>query len=91
MRKLVFTSFICISISAYSQKRETPVVTQYAEFAYVTPNRDTLFLASGDPMSGITLDSWKSDPEWNGQNPVIVTIPQSDLDRKKEIFYGKNR
>ena len=89
MKKLLATLCICLSVSAYSQKRETPVVIKYAEFAYATPERDTLFLASGGPMSEITLSSWKSDPEWKGINPVVLFIPKSDLDIKKEIFYKK--
>jgi hypothetical protein len=90
MKNLLSLSFLCLSTFLYSQKRETPNVVRYADFAYATETRDTLFLASGDPMSNRTWNVWKADPEWDGVNPVIVFVTQSELDRKKKAADKKN-
>jgi hypothetical protein len=90
MKNLLSLSFLCLSTFIYSQKRETPNVVRYADFAYATEIRDTLFLASGNPMSNRTLDAWKLDPRWNGSNPVIVFIPQPELDRRKKAADKKD-
>jgi hypothetical protein len=41
-------------------------------------------------MSNRTWNVWKADPEWDGVNPVIVFVTQSELDRKKKAADKKN-
>ena len=47
-----------------------------AEWAYVTPNKDTLYLEQYDRGADINFNIWKSDSTWQGWNPVIVRAPQ---------------
>jgi hypothetical protein len=90
MNKTLTIFLIAISSVVYSQRRETPQApVKFANFAYVTESRDTLFLAENDPSAINTVKVWKADPEWDGTNPVIVMIPQADLDRKKKALLPK--
>jgi hypothetical protein len=90
MNKTLTIFLITISTVAYSQRRETPQApVKFADFAYATESRDTLFLAENDPSSINTMKVWNADPEWNGTNPVIIMIPQVDLDRKKKALLPK--
>jgi len=47
-----------------------------AEWVYVTPNKDTLYLEQEDPTADLTFTIWKSDATWQGWNPVIVRAPR---------------
>lgn len=47
-----------------------------AEWAYVTPNKDTLYLEQYDRGADINFNIWKSDSTWQGWNPVIVRAPR---------------
>lgn len=59
--------------------------SSYGNFVYLTPQMDTLFLAEDDPLSSPTLHAWTSDPRWKGNNPCVILIPQSEIDRRKRI------
>lgn len=47
-----------------------------AEWVYVTPNKDTLYLEQDEPSADINFTIWKSDTTWQGWNPVIVRAPR---------------
>lgn len=82
---LLLTSQALIAQTAKPKKKHEPA---YADFVFVSPNMDTLYLSSESPMSQMTRAAWASDPKWTGSNPTIVMISQSEIDRKK---YNKNK
>jgi hypothetical protein len=47
-----------------------------ADWAYVTPNKDTLYLEQNEPSADLNFKIWKSDTAWQGWNPVIVRAPR---------------
>lgn len=42
------------------------------DWAYVTPNKDTLYLEQDEPIANLSFTIWKSDTAWQGWNPVII-------------------
>ena len=79
---LLLTSQGLIAQTEKPKKKHEPA---YANFVFVSPNMDTLYLSSESPMSEMTRAAWASDPKWTGSNPTIVMVPQSEIDRKKLI------
>ena len=55
-----------------------------ADWAYVTPNKDTLYLAQDDPNANLNFTIWKSDTTWQGWNPVIVRAPRAYIAYRRE-------
>jgi hypothetical protein len=39
-----------------------------ADWAYVTPNKDTLYLEQNEPSADLNFKIWKSDTAWQGWN-----------------------
>ena len=61
---------LVLSLPLYSNAQDR------AEWAYVTPNKDTLYLEQYDRGADINFNIWKSDSTWQGWNPVIVRAPR---------------
>lgn len=74
-----------LMFNAFSQdsKKNEEVKPNYADFAYATPSRDTLFLSSENGISMSTYRTWQMDPTWKGTNPVILFVPQRFIDSRK--------
>ena len=47
-----------------------------AEWVYVTPNKDTLYLEQDEPNADLSFIIWKQDNAWQGRNPVIIRAPR---------------
>ena len=47
-----------------------------AEWVYVAPNKDTLYLEQNNADADQTFKIWKSDTTWKGWNPIIVRAPR---------------
>ena len=86
-------TFIALSVfmlifgatSAQDLNQKKKPESSYANFVYLTPQMDTLFLAEDNPLTTLTLRAWSSDPKWSGNNPYLIVIPQTEIDRKKRI------
>ena len=77
------------SVSAQDSPKTKKPESSYANFVYLTPQMDTLFLAENDPLTQLTVHAWRSDPKWQGNNPCLVLVPQSEIDYKKRISPDK--
>ena len=90
MKRIYLSLFILIlSITGLSQNKfNSPVQKhKYAEFVYVTQEKDTLYLSSEDSLSRNIYLSWCIDPDWEGSDPVIVFISQNFIDSRKSRHY----
>ena len=76
MKTKLTTLLIIASLYATAQSR--------ADWAYVTPNKDTLYLEQDDPNADLNFTIWKSDTTWQGWNPVIVRAPRAYIARRRE-------
>jgi len=86
MKKFYLTVGIAfLTTSLFSQKSKNPEERKvvYADFAYATPSRDTLFLSKDDTISMNTYRTWEMDPTWKGVNPVILFVPQEFINSRK--------
>lgn len=78
--KKIFLS-LTIAMSAISVNAQS---TTYADFVYVTPQRDTIFLDKNSPTAWNLYDSWNADKTWNGVNPSIIFVDTTVIIAKKE-------
>jgi len=88
MKKIYLSlSLIMLSLTCLSQKevKDQEPKHKYADFAYATPQRDTLYLSAEDSLTRNIYLSWHMDPRWNGTNPTIVFMSQDFIDRRKSI------
>jgi len=76
MKTKLTTLLIVASLYATAQDR--------AEWAYVTPNKDTLYLEQYDRGADINFNIWKSDSTWQGWNPVIVRAPREYISYRRQ-------
>lgn len=53
---------------------------EFYPFSHISKNLDTLYLANTD-LGMMTLDIWKSDPDYNGSNPVIMVVRTEWIDK----------
>lgn len=81
---LALSIFMTNLFSQTSDKKSGRKVV-YADFAYATPSRDTLFLSKEDSLSRNTYATWQMDPTWKGVNPVILFVPQEFIDNRKSL------
>jgi hypothetical protein len=74
MKYLIVIAILVMPILSKGQSMGT--------YAHIHPSKDTLYLLETDTLSKITHEIWKSDPNWKGQNPVIVFVDEKQM----EIF-----
>lgn len=86
MKKFYLTvgiAFLATSLFSQKSKNQEERKVVYADFAYATPSRDTLFLSKDDTISMNTYRTWEMDPTWKGVNPVILFVSQEFIDSRK--------
>jgi hypothetical protein len=77
VKKLIIAAGLLVTLQALvvqterSKKKHEPA---YADFVYVTPNTNTLYLSLENRMSEMTRLSWVSDPKLTGSNTIIVMV-----------------
>ena len=78
--KKIFLS-LTVAMLAITTNAQT---SKYADFVYVTPQRDTIFLDKNNPISWNLYNSWAIDESWKGVNPSIVFVDTTIIVAKKE-------
>lgn len=58
-----------------------------ADWVYVTPNEDTLYLQIGEDISMNTYNIWMQDSTWSGVNPVIRFKSKEYINRRKKELW----
>lgn len=78
-------SILMTNLFSQTSDKKSDRKVVYADFAYATPSRDTLFLSNKDDLSRNTYITWQMDPTWKGVNPVILFVPQEFIDNRKSL------
>jgi hypothetical protein len=78
--KKIFLS-LTVAMLAITSNAQT---AKFAEFVYVTPERDTIFLDKNNPTSWNIYSSWSMDKSWKGVSPSIVFVDTAIIVAKKE-------
>lgn len=86
MRKIVVTLLLLFAVTAYGQMAEKPDTTHYGRipvaFAYSTIEKDTLFISEQHSMGRYLYYVWMKDPNYKGDNPVIVKTSGAYINRR---------
>jgi hypothetical protein len=81
MNRLALFTLLAFPVISFSQSTELP-----SEFAHLTAGRDTLFLLAKDPLSQLTFNIWKNDPNWDGTCPNIQFVGPVQMERLKKKY-----